>query len=213
MTYKIFLLMLANAHHGKDVIIKTKKKNYLAHLGENKSNKRMNHNLKYGFDYQNEPDWISNCSFKKRGEMVQQEIVGCGGGLDLKCTGGCLKIHKILYSCKEQKVSNAEQLQKVKSLCDKEEECSVQASRETFGNKECPDSPDSKMLMWIIYSCDGGEDRTKITGPKTCPTGIEKSCGKEGPMVQHDVVGCGGRIDMKCIGGCLKILKVLYELY
>ena len=103
MNYEIFLLMLANALHGKDVIIKTEKKNYLAHVGENKSNKKMNHNLEYGFDYQNEPAWINPCSLRKEGDMVQYDIVGCGGGIDMKCRGGCLKIHKVLYSCKENK--------------------------------------------------------------------------------------------------------------
>ena len=121
--------------------------------------------------------------------MVQRDIVGCGGEIDMKCKGGCLKIHKLLYSCEEKKVSNAEQLEKVNAVCDKKEECSVQASREVFGNKECPDAPDNEMLMWVIYSCDGGEDRTKITGPRTCPTGPvnDKTCGEEGPMVQQEL--------------------------
>ena len=100
MNYEILLLMLVNALHGKDAIIKTEKKNYLAQLRESKSNKKINNNAEHGLDYQNEPDWIDKCSVKSggktRGEMVQHDIVGCGGGIDMKCRGGCLKIHKLL---------------------------------------------------------------------------------------------------------------------
>merc|ERR1719222_1874817 len=122
--------------------------------------------VEYGSDYK---EMMDKCSLKRgQGEIKQEDIVGCGGGIDMKCTGGCLEIHKLLYSCKEQNVSNEDQLKKVRDLCDKKENCTVEASRELFGNTECPDSPDSEMVMWVVYSCNGGEDKTKLTGPKTC---------------------------------------------
>ena len=40
--------------------------------------------------------------------MLQQDAVGCGGGIEMKCTGGCLKIHKTLYSCKMRDQSSPE---------------------------------------------------------------------------------------------------------
>ena len=101
--------------------------------------------------------------------MKQKDVVGCGGGIDIICTGGCLRINKLLYSCKEQAESNRKQLRKVRSLCGKKENCTVEASRELFGNDECPDSPDSEMVMWVVYVCNGGVDETKLTGPDTCP--------------------------------------------
>ena len=99
--------------------------------------------------------------------MKQKDVVGCGGGIDLKCTGGCLQIYKVLYSCQE-KEANKEQMKKVKAVCEKKESCTVQASRTLFGNEECPDSEDSKMNMWITYGCNDGKDETKVTGPQTC---------------------------------------------
>ena len=100
--------------------------------------------------------------------MEQKDAVGCGGGIEMRCPGGCLKIHKTLYSCKMRDQSSPEQLKKVSSLCDTKEKCTVQASREMFGNHECPGTPDSDMKLWINYSCDGGQDGTRITGPKKC---------------------------------------------
>ena len=115
--------------------------------------------------------------------MKQRDVVGCGGMIDMRCTGGCLKIHKILYSCKEKETSNREQLMKVQSLCDKKEHCTVKASRKVFGNTECPDAPDDQMKMWIVYSCDGGKDGTYLTGPTKClreqvvtPPSVEDKC-------------------------------------
>ena len=100
--------------------------------------------------------------------MVQKDVVGCGGGIEMKCPGGCLRIHKTLYACKMRAESSAEQLEKVSALCGGKEECAVNATRKMFGNKECPGSPDNDMSLWITYSCDGGQDNTRITGPTKC---------------------------------------------
>ena len=111
---------------------------------------------------------LEKCRHKKRGKMVQKDVVGCGGGIEMKCTGGCLKIHKTLYSCKMRDQSSPDQLKKVSSLCNYKEKCTVQASREIFGNDECSGAPDRDMALWISYSCDGGQDQTRITGPQEC---------------------------------------------
>ena len=100
------------------------------------------------------------CKYKKSGKMIQKDV-GFPGGIEMKCTGGCLKIHKALYSCKMRDQSSPEQLKMVSSLCDYKEKCAVQARREIFGNFECPGTPDSDMALWITYSCDGGQDGTK----------------------------------------------------
>ena len=93
--------------------------------------------------------------------MIQKDV-GFPGGIELKCKGGCLKIHKTLYSCKMRDQSSPEQLKMVSSLCDEKEKCAVQARREMFGNYECPGAPDSDMKLWITYSCDGGQDGTRL---------------------------------------------------
>ena len=108
----------------------------------------------------------------------------------MKCTGGCLKILKVLYSCEEKDNSIAEQVEKVKARCENKESCMVSASRRMFGGTECPGSPDEDMLMWITYRCDGGQDRTKLTGRKRCPIT---------PKVQGNCPGGGGG---RCVGGC-----------
>ena len=110
----------------------------------------------------------SKCSLLDEGAMVPEDAVGCGGGIKMRCRGGCLKILKTLYSCERKEVSIEEQLEIVQDLCEEKEECTVEASREVFGNSECPDSADRDMNLWVTYRCDGGEDETQVTGPRRC---------------------------------------------
>jgi len=112
------------------------------------------------------------CSLYDPGDMKQKDVVGCGGAISMRCSSGCLNIHKILYSCKERDGSHDEQLETAKNLCNEKGECTIEASRGVFGDKECPGSSDNEMKMWVVYSCDGGEDSTFITGPDTCPEDI-----------------------------------------
>ena len=51
------------------------------------------------------------------------------------------------------------------------------------------------------------------TGRDYQETDLPKKCShrKKGPMNQADVPGCGARIELNCVGGCLTILKVLYS--
>ena len=39
------------------------------------------------------------------------------------------------------------------------------ADRKTFGEDECPDTDEDSMKLWLVYSCDGGEDHTIIRKP------------------------------------------------
>jgi len=163
MKYLTLCMVMVGMMEGKKLIIKTNKKNYLAHQKGNKQDKLRNTEMDY-----NEPAWPNPCSLRKRGEMKNADVLGCGGGIDLKCTGGCLEIYKTLYSCKEEAVSNQKQLNKVKSLCERKDSCRLEASRDFFGNTECPGAPDRDMALWVSYSCNEGEDETKLTGPKRC---------------------------------------------
>jgi len=150
-------LLMVGMMEGRKLMIKTNKKHYLARMKHNK-------NVKTGSDY-----WLNRCSLPTPGEMLQVDVLGCGGAVDLKCTGGCLRIHKILYACKMRDEPNQEQMKKVKALCDDKESCTVEASRKLFGNDECPEAPDSEMKLWITYSCDNeGKNSTKLTGPTEC---------------------------------------------
>jgi len=168
MNYIFLSILLVTSILGKNLIIKTDKHRYLANTQGHKNTKNIRRHREHGSDYQDEIGWIDKCSLKKAGKLIQKDVVGCGGGIEMKCVGGCLKIHKLLYSCEESERSNPQQLESVKEVCDKKEECVLQASRELFGHKECPDTPDSNMVMWIVYSCDGGQDNTRLTGPQSC---------------------------------------------
>merc|ERR1719309_1875668 len=126
--------------------------------------------IKTGSDYE-EPGWLNRCSLRKPGPMTQINVPGCGD-VELKCLNyGCLRILKVLYSCEEKSQSNPDQLSKVKGICEKEETCTISASRKMFGNTECPNSPDSDMKMWITYSCDQGDDKTRINKKRCSPKG------------------------------------------
>jgi len=115
-------------------------------------------------------------SSKNKEELIKQKkVVGCGGGITMRCNGGSLKIHSILYSCQVKAGPNADQLNTVKALCEKKEECTLTASRKVFGKKECSGSSDNEMVLHIMYSCDGEKDGTYLTGPSTCTAGDSRT--------------------------------------
>merc|ERR1719369_2141969 len=154
-------------------------------------------------DY-NESGWLNPCSLKKgkqlpRGKMVQEDLTGNGGWINVKCTRGSITIHKILYSCKIKHVSDPKQLAIVKKKCDCQTECKVEANRKTFGKSECPGTEDSKMKLWFIYSCDGGKDDTI----KSC----SKKSTKKDPLASWPVTvpENGGWVNIKCTGGLIDI--------
>ena len=124
---------------------------------------------------------------------------------------------KVLYSCSNRDESNRDQFKLVKTTCQGQQACQLDAIREFFGNDECPGTEDAKMTLWLEYSCVGGTDRTTTRAP-IC-NGIEPPSGppitgpgkdpcKGGERKQLDVRGCGGWINLDCKGGCLNIRKV-----
>ena len=114
----------------------------------------------------------------------------------------------MLYSCKQKEETNQKQLALVKKDCQNKEACQIKASREFFGNSECPGTEDAEMALWLIYSCDGGGSDKTTSHNGTCSTG---SCNEleQGEVKQVEVAGCGGWVKLDCDGGCINILKVL----
>ena len=90
--FSAILLIKLSTLNGKDFLIKTGIKGYLVRGAKNSKNVD-----KSGLDY-DEPAWLNRCSRRKEGAMVQKDVVGCGGGIEMKCPGGCLRIHKTLYA-------------------------------------------------------------------------------------------------------------------
>ena len=72
---------------------------------------------------------------------------------------------KVLYSCSNRDESNRDQFKLVKTTCQGQQACQLDAIREFFGNDECPGTEDAKMTLWLEYSCVGGTDRTTTRAP------------------------------------------------
>ena len=249
------IVVIVNTKHS---IIKTAKHQYLVQRSDNivsvdhgKNMESHGKNMKnhdkvmknYGKVIKN-PSWTGSdyngglnstaeygdCVKSGHGLVVQRDVAGCGGEIDMKCSGGCLEILKVLYSChvKDIRHSIPDQVKKVKARCESKERCKVPASRKMFGSTECAGSPDKDMLMWLTYRCHGGKDQTKITSSKICRNRGEtpgENRVRPGPgeeavpgtgsgdrsLVEKKVSGCGGRLDLKCDGGHLRIRKVRYS--
>ena len=171
---------------------------------------------KSGTDYNAEVGWLNECSVNKgSGKMVQHDIPSQGGSIHMKCSGGCINIHKVLYACKRAPTNQA-QLKVVQKLCQGKEECNVKPGEKLFGKVTCKESSKSP-LMWIVYSCDGGTDETTTRipgdggGTPVKEDGQEKCTDEQqGQMKQEDIPGIVGWVDLKCVGGCLTIHKVRY---
>lgn len=115
-------------------------------------------------------------------------------------------IPKVLYSCKEAD-TNQGQMRLVRYYCQGKRKCRIEVSRKFFGNRECPGTDDSRMKLWLVYSCDGGSDKTTSLSPN-CGSG-ECRIKRDGNKKQLDIPGCGGWAHLVCHGGCLAIHKVV----
>ena len=199
----LLLFLLFQLARTDEFLVKTKQGSQFMASTKNSSNPRPpGFQQKSGKDYR----WLNGCSVNKgSGKMVQHDIPSGGGEIHMKCSGGCINIHKVLYACKRAPTNQA-QLKVVEKLCQGKEECNVKPGEKLFGKVACKESTQSP-LMWIVYSCDGGTDETRTKIPK----GGNKCTGKQqGPMKQEDIPGIVGWVDLKCVGGCLTIHKVLY---
>ena len=94
------------------------------------------------------------CGDGKTGQMVKKDLKG-GNKLKITWNDGCIKMMKVLYSCKMGESSNVSQLSIVKGLCEDKEKCEVSATRDMFGSTECPGKREEEMNLWTVYRCDG----------------------------------------------------------
>ena len=85
-----FLVSDKGGHH---YLLHTKTQHYKDGKGSTSDAPRQ---VKKGSDL-----WLDGCSLKERqGEKKQLDIPGCGGSVNLACSGGCLNIHKVLHFTK-----------------------------------------------------------------------------------------------------------------
>ena len=101
MTNIFLSILLANMVLGQTFLIKTKHKKYLASIKSRRNIRRPAAGTGYGNDYMGD-----NCNLKQRGAQKQHDVPGCGGVLQMRCEGGCLKIMSALYYCKENPEDN-----------------------------------------------------------------------------------------------------------
>ena len=106
-----FLLLLPFAQRARsDILVKTKQGTQF--LAFTKNNSRTpgsgtdyrdeassEEDYKDYIDYSNEEDeWLDKCSFvKNSGKMKQKDIPSQGGSIHIKCSGGCINIHKVIF--------------------------------------------------------------------------------------------------------------------
>ena len=60
----------------------------------------------------------NQCDLKPTGPMKFKEVPGNGAKLNLHCNGGCIKMHKIRYTCKKERDTVQKQNQNRKKQCD-----------------------------------------------------------------------------------------------
>ena len=215
MLHLLFLLLSSLIQLGRTdtLLLKTNQGSHFIGTTQNSSNSRPpGFHQKSGKDYQ-EGGWLNECSLEGSGKMVQHDIPSQGGSIHMRCSGGCLNILKVLYACKKAPTKPAH-LKAVQKLCQGKEECNVKPGTKLFGRVTCREST-KRPLMWIVYSCVGGEDETTTIIPNGGSTGRPGNEGKcldqpEGPMKQEDIPGIVGWVYLRCPGGCLTIHKVLY---
>ena len=88
--------------------------------------------------------------------------------------------------------------------------------------RECRGTDDSGMKLWLVYSCDGGTDKTTSHNPN-CGTGGSGECTDPGdpgcnggsgecndPGNRNHlrIPGCGGSANLVCNGGTISIYQV-----
>ena len=161
--FAFFCLLQMHQVYNKMYLAKSKKQNLMVKT-ENKESLGA-----YGNDYQLQAPQEKKC--QPQGQMKQMTVIGCGGRLELKCTNGCIQLHKVLYSCVERNDSNANQEDVANKKCKGNESCKLTANRNTFGSKECPDIHESEMSLWVSYTCDGSQviDESRLSGRRRCP--------------------------------------------
>ena len=148
----------------------------------------------------------------------------------MKSTSSCQVVQdsnnpfQVNYSCKEKSENtvggtNQKQMRVMQEKCKHSNACRIEASRDFFGDSECPGTDDAEMTLWLVYSCNGDSDKSSSHKP-TCKPGTgtgtgtdacsaEQSDVEQGEMTQVDIPGCGGWVNIDCNGGCINICKGL----
>ena len=111
---------------------------------------------------------------------------------------------KVLYSCREAG-NNQRQMTLDKKVCQNQERCRIEVSREFFGNGECPGTNNANMKLWLVYSCHGGTDRTTSHNPD-CDKG--GGCSDPGEKHHLKIPRWGGKANLFCNGGSISIYLV-----
>ena len=166
--------------HGKKKVSKKKNKNKKSPKTARGFTPKKNTSVETGQDYS---DWLDQCSLNtqcsEKSCMIQKDIPGCGGSIDLLCTGGCINILKVRalsqlqtcrlwlycggqvrYTCRTADSTpepSLEQLEVVKKLCRGDRCETVRPGRQLFGDTECPgrNPPGSTFFSTLLVTYQG----------------------------------------------------------
>merc|ERR1712236_28083 len=117
-----------------------------------------------GTDYVDEESGTNIEEESTANEMINKDVYGCGGWIDIWCPGSSIHLHKALWSCTERDLDIMDlHLKKVRDMCEGKERCKIEPSNKLLGDEgECAGYPNEEKQLWLTYSCEGYEDKTEF---------------------------------------------------
>jgi len=93
-------------------------------------------------------------------KKMNRTIQGCGGEIEMNCSGSCIEFHHVRYSCAEG-LSREQDKNIVMDMCKGKSVCLIKPSRDVFGDSSCPGNPNGDKKLYITASCKGFKNITE----------------------------------------------------
>lgn len=130
-----------------------------------------------------------------------------GNRFSVTCRGGCITILKATHDC-NNRISNSDELKRVKALCQGKEQCTFTPAPSFFGQRFCS----GKKNTWMQYKCNHGiETANHVDGPEGNKCDTVRNEGAEGSRDFHSANAESNVFDLTCKGGCIRITKVIHD--
>merc|ERR1712226_646633 len=127
-------------------------------------------------DHENTDQALETSQEMPGNPVMPRAIPGCGGSINIRCTGGSITINRALYSCPvteddELPSSNDDHEKVLEELCNGKETCKVVPNNELMGDQECSEKEDKDKMLWMVYTCNGGGKDETTTDNLNCNSG------------------------------------------